>query len=79
MSEQYDSKEDVFCIRLKLGDECLSVTCKREDEVAFRKAASIFNDVYSKYGQEGNLEAIDLLRITGFHFALQSVINDVGD
>ena len=59
-----------FRINLRLGDKAYPVFCKREDESIYRKAATSFNNKYLKYRElNQELDEIDILRMTGFHFA----------
>ncbi|MDR2286239.1 MAG: cell division protein ZapA [Prevotellaceae bacterium] len=71
-----DSKKDVLCLHLKLGDKEISFRCKGSDEAAVRQAAIRYNEVYSQYSEHynNNIAEDDLLRITGFHFAYQLLI-----
>jgi hypothetical protein len=65
---------DEFKINLRIGERYLPVTCKREDEADYRKAASIFNDAYSNYKiHYERFDEKDLLRMSGFHFSLKSL------
>jgi hypothetical protein len=68
-----DSKEDVLCLNLKLGDKEILFRCRIGEEAAVRRAAIRYNEVYSQYSEhhKNNITEDDLLRITGFHFAYQ--------
>jgi cell division protein ZapA len=72
--------EDFFKIQLKLVDKYYPYVCKRSDEGEVRKAATNLTAKYlhySSYYSNANFEKTDLLTLTGFHFSLAALENDM--
>ena len=62
-------------IQMRLGNKMYPIVCKREEEAIYRKAIISFNEKLKAYKKQfeglDKIDEIDILSLTGFHFALQ--------